>query len=134
MIPDLRKTLPGWDDQLSDHFQEWEFRCPHCGRGRVDGHVVLGAEVIRKAIGPFTPSSAWRCPVHNAAVGGGSHSQHLFGKAIDVPQPRKYNIFEMFEAVLEAKVFKAGGIGVYEERGFIHCDIRVSGPARWLGM
>jgi len=81
--------------RASEHFKWSEFGC-HCGqilqgcRGiLIRRSVVLNAEVLRESHYPagLRVVSGYRCPRHNAAVGGASRSQHLDGLAIDV-EPR----------------------------------------------
>lgn len=44
-------------------------------------------EPIRAAHGPFSPTSGYRCPDLNAAIGGAPGSQHVMGEAADIRLP-----------------------------------------------
>lgn len=72
------------DQRLSPHFVRSEIACHHCGAmPNVDG-LLKALESLRGALGgPLRILDAYRCPVHNAAVGGVSNSQHLYGLAFD---------------------------------------------------
>lgn len=79
--------------RISEHFRYLEFQC-HCGgrystcRGvRVDRRLVKVLERLRKTYyrSGLTPVSAYRCPQHNESVDGASSSQHLLGRAADIP-------------------------------------------------
>jgi len=41
-------------------------------------------EAIRTQFSPFSPTSGYRCPALNAAVGGVPTSQHAYGQAADI--------------------------------------------------
>ena len=61
-------------------------------------------EMLRTAVGkPLIVESGYRCPTHNAAVGGAALSPHVFGMAIDVRVKSKKEAEDM--AVL------LGGLG-----------------------
>ena len=47
-------------------------------------HVL---EPLRAQFGPFVPSSCFRSPTLNAAIGGAKTSQHMEGKAADIIIP-----------------------------------------------
>lgn len=77
---------------ISPNFDALEFVCK-CGGKYADcrriyqlRRVVQGAEVYRTKIvkGPFTPLSAYRCPKHNASVGGYELSAHTEGAGFDM--------------------------------------------------
>lgn len=72
---------------LSPHFHMDELRCKHCGRIRFLRETLEDLEEVRAVVGPLTPVSAYRCPVHNANVGGASNSQHRMGAACDLNIP-----------------------------------------------
>ena len=73
------------DRRLSPHFGSWEWRCPCCGVLIFDEELIERLEGFRGKIGcPITITSGYRCPEHNAAVGGAEHSYHLLGQAADI--------------------------------------------------
>jgi uncharacterized protein YcbK (DUF882 family) len=92
-------------------------------------------EALRNQIGkPMVLSSAYRCPVHNAAVSGtGDNGPHTTGRAVDV-------LIRGTEALrLVAKAIELGftGIGVKQKGGarFIHLDDlhpKIGGPRPWI--
>lgn len=66
---------------------------------------------------PFIVNSGYRCPAHNAHVGGTSTSSHLKGLAADIRATTSSQRFAMLSALLEVG-FKRIGIG----KTFIHID------------
>jgi zinc D-Ala-D-Ala carboxypeptidase len=86
----LRRRYNGQPD-LSEHFWWTEFACrcnrAACARIRVDRRLVAGLERLRALAYPrgLTITSGYRCPAHNAAVGGATESQHVHGTAADLP-------------------------------------------------
>jgi zinc D-Ala-D-Ala carboxypeptidase len=106
----------------SEHFTFKEFASKGNGWIKVDRALVHGLERYRKALGGAVEIiSAYRDPAHNAAVGGKSQSQHLYGNAADIP------------AVMPtAKVAALGifsGIGYQHQTGLVrHVDVRHVGP------
>lgn len=73
---------------LSAHFSRWEFDCPHCGAlPSIDAELVAVVERIRQHLGrPLVIVSGFRCTVYNRRVGGARFSQHLHGRAADIPR------------------------------------------------
>lgn len=90
----LSRKAAGLPD-ISPHFSASELRCRCDTRPegvasscrRIWAHYLLVAalELHRTKVGPFTPARVCRCTRENAAVGGVSNSQHLYGLAADVP-------------------------------------------------
>ena len=73
------------------HFTDTELRCKCCGRLPPEAKETLEALVdnvldpARELLGkPIRVSSGFRCPLHNAAVGGVAKSQHTLGEAADI--------------------------------------------------
>lgn len=73
------------------HFTDKELRCKCCGRLPPEAKENLKALVdnvldpVRELYGsPVYVNSGFRCPLHNAAVGGVAKSQHLTGEAADI--------------------------------------------------
>lgn len=112
---------------LSKHFSRYEMACKcGCGFDTVDYETLLVAEMVREFVGePISPSSAARCISHNQAVGGGTNSQHLKGRAIDLPVSEPKKVFEFLCKKFPGRY----GIGVY--RTFVHIDTRSGEPRRW---
>lgn len=102
----------------SPHFRPEEFGGP------VEARLVLGLERLRAARGgaPLRVVSGYRTAQRNAAVGGASRSQHLYGRAADIPYG--------YATTLQAE--RAGFTGIGSQDGWaIHVDVRDGAPARW---
>ena len=70
---------------LSQNFSRSEFMCKCCGEAKVEPGLVAALQELRDLAGaPITVISGYRCPKHNAAVGGAKASQHMLGKAADI--------------------------------------------------
>ena len=115
--------------KLSAHFDSTEFDCHHCKTGGedMDPALVELLKVLREHFNkPVHITSGYRCPDHNKAVGGATHSQHLLGTAADVqvkgvmPQ----DVAEYLDSKEESK-----GLGRYKT--FTHVDVRSGSKARW---
>lgn len=118
-------------------FSESELSCHCCGgfpdENGVDDRLVAALDNMREMMGgPLEISCAYRCPEHNAYVGGVHDSDHVRGEAADILVPS----FLSFEQ-LEWYVYHNGiidpnelAIGTYKNSGFIHFGIR-GYPARW---
>lgn len=71
----------------SAHFAVNEFRCPHCGVALVRPALLTHLEALRALVRqPIRIVSGYRCPPHNAAVGGAQDSQHMYAAAADIPR------------------------------------------------
>ena len=72
---------------LTPHFSAWEFKCPHCGYLVGPAPKLLDClERLRREVGrPLTIVSGCRCVAYNRRVGGHPRSQHLHGRAADIP-------------------------------------------------
>jgi len=73
---------------LSPHFSRWEFDCSHCGAlVGPDRELMSVLENLRNQLGrELVIVSGYRCPEYNARVGGIRSSQHLHGRAADIPR------------------------------------------------
>lgn len=114
--------------QVSKNFTLDEFKCK-CGKN----HVVLDADLVeklqklRERLGKaVTILSGYRCPEHNAAIGGEDNSYHMKGMAADIKvigySPQR--IAEIAEQI------GFDGIHAYVEQKFVHVDVR-GYRARW---
>lgn len=122
----------------SEHFSAEELMCHgasqgHCGCGpetanNVSPLLLEKLEALRAMIGgPIEISCAYRCPAHNAEVGGVPNSQHVDGTAADVQTPNydHCNTPEQLKWYCEQIGFD--GIGLYDWG--CHVDVRDNGAS-----
>ena len=125
-LPDIidKTTSHG---SLSEHFDESEFTCHHCGSigNGMNPALIRELEKLRKIVGkPLHVNSGYRCPIHNANVGGATRSQHKLNNAADIAVPDGMT-FEEFRRACNQCDFDA--IGLYPDQWFIHLDVRDGG-------
>ncbi len=124
----------------STNFSFTEFRCAcggysDCKRIWVDRDLILALEKYRTLVGPLFIVRGCRCPRENARVGGAKRSQHLYGRAADLP------IYDISLAKIKTlKVVRGAGLYDWKDaRGARqvprHLDVRpentVLDPAQW---
>lgn len=116
----------------SEHFTESELMCRcGCGQNLCTEPLLHALEAFRAAVArPVVIRSAYRCPKHNSASGGVSHSQHMLGNAADVSVKGLSPAAMEMEASKLAHLGIIGGIGRDDYAGYIHIDVRKV-PARW---
>lgn len=117
------------DERLSDNFRVNEFwcKCGSCEKAEIDERLVSYLQRIRNHFGkPLEISSGYRCPAHNAAVGGVKGSRHVSGKAAD------FIVRDVSpgEIAKYAETIGLNGIGLYDD--FVHIDIREN-RSFWFG-
>lgn len=132
--PEINNKPKYDDNMISEHFAKSEFWCHGQEQGTCNCHHSLEinprlielVEQLRSNIGgyPLYINSGYRCPMHNAAVGGVSNSQHKLGNAADIARPEHLS-FGQFQWYVEQLPFD--GIGLYYVGDFIHCDVRDNG-------
>lgn len=119
------ETWWGDDGRLSKDFTVDEFRSRDTGDVKVDRRLIEKLQQLRDYLGvPIMVHSGYRSPEHNAAVGGAKNSQHMYGTAADISAPGVSLAALLAAAEL---FFGDGGIGTYEDGGFLHLDV---GPQR----
>jgi hypothetical protein len=76
----------GRDYRISEHFTLGEFACSGSDMVKYSTTLLARLEKLRAFFGGggITVNSGYRTPAHNAKVGGGSNSAHLYGQAADV--------------------------------------------------
>ena len=120
---------------LTKDFSAWEFEC-HCGCGQrhISPLLVAGAQSLRDRIdGPVTVTSGYRCPRHPVEAGkepSEKASFHVLGFAFDWYAPG-LSLVEMLYHALHVPAFYNGGIGLYPEAKFLHCDLGDGDLRRW---
>lgn len=115
------------------YFRESEFVCK-CGKcvkpGNVPSDKLIRALVwVRETFdSPVIINSGYRCPAHNAKVGGAKNSQHTIGSAADFVV-KGHRTEEVFRVVMDK--FKDEGFGIAIKKnkqnpygGFVHLDSR----------
>ncbi|HWR41832.1 YcbK family protein [Sporomusa sp.] len=116
---------------MSKYFSESELACKCCGQlpaGGMGERLLQVLDAIREAVGsPVSLSCAYRCPEHNAEVGGVPNSYHIQGIAADVLVPDGMSVDELASI---AEQCGAKGIGRYYSQEFVHVDTR-GYEARW---
>ena len=130
-LPDVVDLPKQSSDKLSEHFAKSEFVCHCCGQGTVTPRLVELLELLRaKANAPVHVNCGYRCPKHNAEVGGVPNSQHVEGTAADITIP---NIgFDKARQIVQSLPFDGTGFYPPLENGgalFIHVDVRDGGIA-----
>ena len=110
------------------HFSEEEMRCRcGCGRADMDREFMRALEMLREVVAfPMPVTSGFRCPAHDAAVGGSERKgagPHTTGKAADILVSGE-RAYRLVRAALELG-FR--GIGL-KQRGpqegrFVHLDM-----------
>lgn len=114
-----------------------EFRCHHCGHLPENGMnpvLLEKLDALRESVGlPIVVSSGYRCPEHNADVGGVWNSQHVKGNAADIYCPG----LSVDTLADSAAILGFDGIGRYYRAEFVHLDCRDNGQSpnkyRWNG-
>ena len=122
----------------SEHFSAAELMCHGASQGscncgpetanNVSPLLLEKLEALRAMIGgPIEISCAYRCPAHNAEVGGVPNSQHVDGTAADVQTPNydHCNTPEQLKWFCEQIGFD--GIGLYDWG--CHVDVRDNGES-----
>lgn len=111
---------------ISKYYSRSEIECKcGCGMDTMDSETLMIADLARVFCGhSITPSSGQRCLMHNESVGGSPHSQHVLGRAMDLPVKRPKALYKW----LCYKFPDRYGFGLY--RSFVHVDSRKN-KARW---
>lgn len=122
--------------KLTENFSLHEFEC-NCGckiPDEVLNNIKIVAnnlQILRDTIDkPIKLTNAYRCPEHNAKVGGVSSSQHIKGLAADiqVKNLKPSDVADIAEHEMVNGRLKHGGVGRYDT--FTHVDFR-GYNARW---
>lgn len=123
---------------MSKYFTEDEMTCKCCGtlpENGMSGVLLDKLDQLRDLVGaPLSVSCMYRCPTHNAEVGGVPDSQHVQGTAADVQVPDGMTVDQLAELAVQAGF---DGIGRYYGGEFVHCDVRDNGDSpnayTWVG-
>lgn len=120
----VKTYTKGQKIQLSKNFTSLEFDCQGngcCSSTKVDSKLVDYLQQIRNHFGEAVSiNSGYRCPKHNANIGGAPKSNHMNGEAADIRVKGKTPI----EIARVAEKLGILGIGVYSWG--IHIDTRTT--------
>lgn len=116
---------------MAKYFKDEEFACRHCGElpeNGMDQRLIDILDMLRDYLEvPLIVTSGYRCPVHNANVGGVPNSQHVLGIGADIAVPEGFTVDYLADL---AERFGADGVGRYYDDNFVHIDTR-GYKARW---
>jgi len=113
---------------IAPYFNLSEFACPCCKKIMLHPLLLEKLEKLRKIIErPVYITSGYRCTRYNQEVGGVLNSYHLIGLAADI-KVKDINLIELLE-ICENIDFN--GIGFYENKNFLHLDVRPTKRSRW---
>lgn len=99
---------------LTTNFQVKEFACSD-GSDAILIHpfIPLICQVVRNKFNmPFTPNSAYRTVAHNKNVKGANKSNHIYGRAVDIPAKNGVTPKQLYDYV-DSIFGNWGEIGIY---------------------
>jgi hypothetical protein len=113
--------------KLTEHFALEEFACKHCGKIYSSDNALKLAEeleILRIAVKdrPIHIISGYRCPAHNATIGGAKNSLHLKNLAADI-FVQDMTGPELFQAAVGIPPLNIRGYGIGETT--LHVDLRI---------
>lgn len=117
-----------WD---FENFDREEFECPDCAQAAMKWRfmsLLQKSRTIAKV--PFSISSGYRCPNHNARVNGHPRSPHLIGMAADIRVRSNEERFHVIGGLMLAG-FKI--IGMYVKHAHVALDPERPAPCMFLG-
>ena len=124
-MANIKKFPRGDKTKLSENFsvQEFECNCKKCPETLINLDHVAKLQQLRHDLGSYISiNSAYRCPEHNAVIGGEKNSMHMKGHATDIV------VQGMTPDEVADACEKFDGLGRYKT--FTHIDSRGS-KARW---
>ena len=113
---------------ISKYILRSEYECPCCGELPTDFDVYPYEDFfdlfdnIREEWGkPIDINSGYRCPEHNAYVGGNPLSVHIFGLALDLDCEDDDEVDDLYSHIIG--MYPSLRIGQYKgDNTFIHID------------
>jgi len=121
---------------LAKNISRHELACKcKCGADTVDFETIMVAQdtcdYFSWKLGlprvTLVITSANRCKLYNAAIGGAENSQHPKGRALDI-KIVEVSPDEVYDYLVNRYPLQCG-FGKYDT--FTHIDTRTNGPARW---
>jgi len=92
-------------------------------------NLIINLQIIRDNIGkPLIIYSGYRSPSKNESVGGVKESKHMLAMAADISASGTgmdpTQLFKFIDQLMADGAITKGGIGIYQEDGFVHYDVR----------
>lgn len=108
--------------EVAPDFTLAELACRHCGKVKFEDYNLLTvAQAVRDRFGA-TRLVGYRCPEHNAAIGGDPNSAHMQGRALDISawngQYSPEQAYSFIKAKFDTEYVQ--GFGIYD--GHVHID------------
>lgn len=100
--------------RLTTNFQVYEFGC-NDGSDTIVIHpfIPIICQMVRNKFNmPFVPNCGYRTPSHNKAIGGVAYSNHIYGKAVDIPAKNGVTPKQLYDFV-DTLFGNWGEIGIY---------------------
>ena len=116
--------------KIARYFSLYEFECSCCNRVMLSPDLLTRLDRLRGVINrPIYINSGYRCKEENQRVGGVPGSYHLLGMAVDI------HVKEILlsDLLVYAQGIEFNGIGFYENKNFLHLDIRPGLKLFWEG-
>ena len=106
-----------------------EFRCKchneGCKATIIHPKLLKAYESLRTFLDvPFTINSGYRCPAHNAHIGGKPMSRHQTGEAIDISAKNILDVWAIERVKFIAKESGFTYIEYHNKGNFFHLDVR----------
>ena len=113
--------------------EEFHCQCGKCTTNEIKDELIAKLDKARDIAGvPFRINSGYRCPSHNASVGGSPNSLHKHGRAADIHVADNHSRYMILKGL-----FEAGLERVLIYKNFIHADIAGEGKqgeiSLWMG-
>ena len=99
---------------IAPNFQVKEFACSD-GSDVVVVHPYIPhiCQIVRNNFNmPFSPTSAYRTLSHNKSVGGATNSNHVYGRAVDIPAKNGVTPKQLYD-YLDSIFGEWGELGIY---------------------
>ena len=118
------------DIKIARFFSMKEFECPCCNRIMLSPDLLTRLNHLRNIINrPIYINSGYRCKEENQRVEGIPGSYHLLGMAVDI----HVQDILLSDLLIYAQEVGFNGIGNYENKNFLHLDIRPGPNHFWKG-
>ena len=118
------------DIKIARFFSMKEFECPCCNRIMLSPDLLTRLNHLRNIINrPIYINSGYRCKEENERVEGIPGSYHLLGMAVDI----HVQDILLSDLLIYAQEIGFNGIGNYENKNFLHLDIRPGPNHFWKG-